>query len=222
MCLFWSIIRIENVVRFLDCSLSGTVDPVLSGFFYTSRIERMTRSHIILWFVLLPGCMSLPITDGMHSVLPPKHAKVVVWGNDTRTSDSAMTWLKKRKLVVIERGALKLSMDEKSLDFSHTLEDEAIILRVSRELGIKMVVFVDRVGDLRAPMVAIRGVDVDNHQILWSGSARYPNYSNKTPSDLLVNLTCQALATAWGYQTPGTQFSALYKNSCESSSQPLS
>jgi len=191
--------------------------PAQHAFF-----PRLKSWAVLISIVALPGCMTVPITDGSHSVLPSKHAKVIVWGNDTRTSDSAMTWLKKRRLMVIERGALKLSMDEKSLDFSHTLEDEAMILRVSRELGIKMVVFVDRVGDLRAPMVAIRGVDVDTHQILWSGSARYPDYSNKTPSDLLVNLTCQALATAWGFQTPGSQYSALYRNSCEVSSPPLS
>ena len=157
----------------------------------------------------------------MQTVLPTKQAKVVVWGNDTRTADSAMTWLQKRGLVVIERGALKLSLDEKSLDFSHTLEDEAMILRVSKEFGIKWVIFVDRVGELRAPMVAVRGVNVETHQVLWSGNARYTQYSNQTPSDLLAKLTCQALATAWGFQTPGTQFSALFTNSCELSSRSL-
>ena len=195
-----------------------TVNAATPGKF----IARMRSLAASLWIVFVSGCMSLPITDGMHSVLPSNQAKVVVWGNDTRTTDSAMTWLQKRGLAVIERGSLKLSMDEKSLDFSHTLEDEAMILKVSRELGINTVVFVDRVGDLRAPMVAVRGVDVETHQVLWSGSARYADYSNHTPSDLLVNLTCQALATAWGFQKPGTQFSAFYRNSCELSSRPWS
>lgn len=133
---------------------------------HTYITKKFIRFHIIFASMLLAGCGSFPITDGMRSAIPPKYSKVVVWGNDTRTTDSAMTWLQKRGIIVIERGALKLALNEKSLDFSHTLEDEALILRMSMDLNLDLVVFVDRVGDLRAPMVAIRGVDVDSHQVL--------------------------------------------------------
>ena len=178
-------------------------------------MEQFTRVTLIVWCVFVAGCAPFPITDGMGTVFPRKHAQVVVWGNDTRTINSAIIWLQKRGIVVLERGAIKLALNEKSLDFSHTLEDEALVLRMSKDLGLDTVIFVDRVGDLRAPMVAIRGVDVLTNQVWWSGSARYASYTNQTPSDQLVNLTCHALATAWGFQVPGTQYSVIQSNPCE-------
>jgi hypothetical protein len=47
-------------------------------------------------------------------------------------------------------------------------------------------------------MVSVRGVDVETARILWSGYARYPDYVKRPFSDLLVTLTCHALAMAWG------------------------
>jgi hypothetical protein len=75
---------------------------------------------------------------------------------------------------------------------------DATVLKAAKGLGVKTVVFITQSGDVRAPIVAVRGVDVETMQILWSGSARYPEYMKRPFSDLLVNLTCEALAAAWG------------------------
>jgi len=75
---------------------------------------------------------------------------------------------------------------------------DAAVLKAAKSLGAKMVVFITQSGDVRAPIVAVRGVDVETTQILWSGSARYAEYMKRPFSDLLVNLTCEALAAAWG------------------------
>jgi hypothetical protein len=76
--------------------------------------------------------------------------------------------------------------------------NDATMLKAAKRAGVKLVVFVTQSGDVRAPIVTVRGVDVETMQVLWSGSARYPEYTKRPFSDLLVNLTCEALAAAWG------------------------
>jgi len=53
--------------------------------------------------------------------------------------------------------------------------------------------------------VAIRGVDVETGEILWNATARFTRQVPGSPEDLLMKLTCQALATAWGFRPPGGQ-----------------
>ena len=61
-------------------------------------------------------------------------------------------------------------------------------------------VFADRVGDSRPPMVSVRGVDISNGRILMSGSARYESFEALPSNDSLSILTDQALMSAWGIQ----------------------
>jgi hypothetical protein len=73
-------------------------------------------------------------------------------------------------------------------------------------MGVQEVVFVDRGGDDRAPMISVRGVQTESGRVHWSGTARYDTFETRPPKDTLANLTCQALATAWGLREPGTKW----------------
>ena len=53
--------------------------------------------------------------------------------------------------------------------------------------------------------VSVRGVDVETSEVLWTGNARYPQQTGGGPEDTLMKLTCQALATAWGFRPAGDQ-----------------
>lgn len=158
------------------------------------------------WMLLLAACSSTPVTDGFLSDLPKPGTLTIVWGNDSSAVGVATTWLQKRGLSVIERSALAVDVDRERTDVAHTLLDEAAILQSAKKLGVQEVVFVDRGGDYRAPMITVRGVRIESSQVHWSGSARYSTFEIRPPKDTLADLTCQALATAWNFRPPGTKW----------------
>lgn len=50
--------------------------------------------------------------------------------------------------------------------------------------------------------VSIRGVNVETSEVAWSGTARFSK-PVRGIEDALTKLTCQALATAWGFRPAG-------------------
>jgi hypothetical protein len=150
--------------------------------------------------LLLSGCVaSSPLTEGFHTDLPPRHTIALIWGSQPAVVAAATTWLLQRGLIVIEQSKLQPILAD-----AHTPElpvsKDTTVLKAAKSLGVKVVVFITQSGDVRAPIVTVRGVDVETAQIFWSGSARYPEYMKRPFSDLLVNLTCEALAAAWGLE----------------------
>jgi hypothetical protein len=121
----------------------------------------------------------------------------LIWASHPPIVATATTWLLQQGVVVLEQSKLQQILAEApspELPFAN----EAAVLRAAKRLGIQLVVFITQSGDVRAPIVTVRGVDVETTQILWSGSAGYPAYMTRPFSDLLVDLTCEALAAAWG------------------------
>ena len=57
--------------------------------------------------------------------------------------------------------------------------------------------------DTTSSAVSIRAVDLESGKIRWTGSAHYRDMRIKEPGDSSMTLTCQALATAWGFREPG-------------------
>ena len=157
------------------------------------------------WVLLLAACSSPPVTDGFLVDLPKPGTPTIVWGNDPNAVGVATTWLQRRGLSIIERSAIAVDIERERTEVAHTLLDEAAIIQAAKRLGVQEVVFVDRGGDYRAPMIAVRGVHIESGRVHWSGSARYPTFKTRPPNDTLANLTCQALATAWNLRPPGTE-----------------
>ncbi len=159
------------------------------------------------WMLLLAACSyPPPVTDGFQSDLPKPGTPTIVWGDDLSAVGTATTWLQKRGLSVVERSLLILDFESETMNLGHTLRDEATVLQAAKKRGAAHVVFVDRGGDYRAPMITVRGVDVESGRVQWSGSARYAAFETRPPKDTLANLTCEALATAWGLRPSGTKW----------------
>ena len=159
----------------------------------------------LAWIMLLAACCHPPVTDGFLADLPKPGTPTIVWGNDASAVGVATTWLQKRGLSIIERSTLAIDVDTDGTNVAHTLLDEAEILKAAKQHAVEEVVFVDRGGDYRAPMITVRGVRMESGRVHWSGSARYATFENRPPKDTLANLTCQALATAWNFRPPGTK-----------------
>ena len=184
----------------------------------------MRMTHVGLWLISLTvGCTNLyPVTDGFHKTLPQQNTRAVVWADHPATAGTATIWLQKRGLTIVERGKLQQVFNEQQIRLTHTPDDEAQVLRVGKLLGAEMVIFVDTSfqKELRSSYyadankaeggmhteysasVSIRGVNVGTSEVAWSGTARYPNPVGGI-EDALAKLTCQALATAWGFRPPG-------------------
>ncbi|WP_454063730.1 hypothetical protein [Candidatus Nitrospira salsa] len=157
-----------------------------------------------LWVLLLlmTGC-TLPITDGYHHELPNSKTQVIVWGNHPAVVETTTTWLQKHGLLTLDPTTIGETLKTKDIRWTHTFQDERSILKAAQELGVQEVVFANRYGDRRAPSVSVRGVDAKTNRLLWIGSGRYPEYLTQPENDIVTKLTCQALATAWGYRLPG-------------------
>jgi hypothetical protein len=158
------------------------------------------------WLLLLVLCSCAPITNGFHADLPKLATATIVWGDDLSAVGTATTWLQRQGLAVTERSLLANTLEMENMDLAHTLKDEAAILQTAKKMGVQEVVFVDRGGDDRAPMISVRGVQTESGRVHWSGTARYDTFETRPPKDTLANLTCQALATAWGLREPGTKW----------------
>jgi hypothetical protein len=172
-----------------------------------TMVASTTAAFLSLFFT---GCETVPVADGFHTTLPTARSVVAVWGNHPTVTAAATTWLLHQDLMVLEQAKLQQLVADAHPDAR--MFKEAAVIQAAKSLGVRTVLFITHSGDLRAPMVAVRGVDVETAHILWSGTARYPDYVHRPFSDLLVNLTCQALAVAWGRDKK--------EPTCEASAQP--
>lgn len=167
-----------------------------------------------------------PITDGFRNSLPKSGDRVVVWGGHPAATGSAINWLQRQGLRIVERAQLRKVFDEQHIQLTHTPDDEAQVLRVGKLLGANAVVFIDtpvtggsrtsggsfaygNVGSSSLDSASvystsawIRGVSIETGEVLWSATARYQeSFSNL--DNMLAVLTCHALGTAWGYRPSG-------------------
>ena len=168
--------------------------------------------------ILLQGCISkpppiavhYPITSGSHETLPSSRDRILVWGEEPLT-DMAVEWLIAHHYAAIIRPETELSQAKEQ---AHTFSDRTLALSVAQNVGADFVLFLDREESKHGALVetrcddqfyvdvAVRGVSVSTGAVVWRGNAHYPlcvNLSRRT----FQSLTCQALATAWGFRPSG-------------------
>jgi len=124
---------------------------------------------------------------------------IVIVGNNNTANSMATIWLQKRGLLVLERSQLDQILAEQQLRLVRSSDDEAMLLHVGRIAGASQIIFIDTTSST----VSIRAVDLESGKIRWTGSAHYRDMRIKEPGDSSMTLTCQALATAWGFREPG-------------------
>ena len=179
-------------------------NPIDHLMWYTAKsLSTILGSMLVGIILLFSGCSPVPITDGFHSELPTAGTRIIVWGNHPAVVETATTWLKKQGLYTFDPASVGRVLKKKDVQWVHTFQDEMAVLQAAEILGAEQVVFTNRLGDRRAPGVSVRGVRVKTNQVMWIGSGRYSDYLKNPENDLLAKLTCQALATAWGYRPAG-------------------
>ena len=173
--------------------------------------------------VTLAGCQSynaLPVTqtDGSYGKLPSTSTKAAVWGTRPEAVQSLTTWLLKRGLILIDDVKIDQIASEIRLRQPVPPFSNADVFKLGKIAGAKQVIFIDAdVTTWRTSVIEnffeqpptytasvfIRALDAETGEIHWNGKAR----SMDKFTDLregIDQLTCHALATAWGLRQPGT------------------
>ena len=142
-------------------------------------------------------------TDGSQT--PPstrEPLRLAVWGTTPSVVGAATTWLQKRGVSVIERTRLQHILTEQKVRLTATPDREGDLLTIGKLAGASVFVFADGHAIPGNASVSVRAVDVETAIVLWSGNAQYTGplvYVDYA----LAGLTCEALATAWGFRVPG-------------------
>ena len=159
---------------------------------------------LLLCFAQL-ACAGFPVqTDRSQTpLLPQGYDRLAVWGSTPSMVGAATTWLQERGVSVIERTRLLHIMTEQKVRLTMKPDREGDLLAIGKRAGASLVVFADFDGIPDNANVTIRAVDVESAVVLWSGSAQYTGSLVHDVDYVLAGLTCEALATAWGFRRPG-------------------
>jgi hypothetical protein len=186
----------------------------------------LTALFFILW---IQGCAGqiMPISNGSQSDLPEPGSTVIVWGQHKGAVGETVTLLQKSGLRIVERSRLQQVFDEQKIRLTYSTDDDAQILKVGKILGAGSIVFVDTEtsssqrsgafvsqygGSSHSEMVtnvsvAVRGVNVESGEVMWTGTAHYPQAINN-PEAGIIYLTQTAVVR-------GLCPSAYWKNETE-------
>ena len=138
-----------------------------------------------------------------------------MWGAEPEAVKSLKTWLLKQRIPLIDDVKLNQVASEKRL---HEPVSNADVLKLAKILGANQVIFVDAdiqkwqrqeilsfLGQAPAYKASlfVRAVNTESGEIDWSGKAQSTEDFTNLPEGI-HQLTCHALATAWGLRSPGT------------------
>jgi len=152
---------------------------------------------------LHPTGVHFPITRGSHILLPSEQQRILIWGNPSLTP-AAEEWLRSHHYssILLPR------------QISRTASDRQTALAIAAELNAAFVLILEqdelKEGALIEPhcgllfniQVDVRGLSVERQEIVLRGNAHYPHCVERSDK-IIQSLTCQALATAWGFRPSG-------------------
>jgi len=182
------------------------------------------------------------VTEGSSKRLPPKNARVAVWGLRPVVTNAVAGWLRERGHAVIEPVELQRLFDQQHVSVTHSFADEQQALRAAKELQAELVILTQSALDttivdsaatktaatpypgsmptvLSSASVSVRGLDVAAGEQVLNGTAKYPQQLTAAGQETLAILTCKALETAWGFTPPGEQ-TFLPDKPCPAGGQP--
>lgn len=177
----------------------------------------------VILFLALAGCQtynSQPITqtDGTYLQAPNAYLKAAVWGARQESVQSLTTWLMKRGLILVDDVKMNQIASDIRVNHTGTPVSNADVFKLGKIAGAKEIIFIDtdvttwqtnqiedlfgQTREIYTASVFIRAVDADSGDIQWSGKAlSMDKFTNLKEG--IHQLTCHALATAWGLRPPG-------------------
>jgi Protein of unknown function (DUF3365) len=202
------------------CPGDMNVNGGINLFFKLGSYLASSNLVVAMLLVMLASCQTsstphVTETDGSYLRLPDNSTKALVWGTEPEAVKSLKTWLLKQRIPLIDDVKLNQLASEMGLNKSISSAD---VLKLAKTIGAKQVIFVDAdvyksqrddiasffgQATIYKASLFIRAVNAETGEIDWSGKAQ----SRESFTDLsegIHQLTCHALATAWGLRQPGT------------------
>ena len=166
---------------------------------------------VVSTLLILEGCFSkpppsgvhFPIARGSHTLLPTEQQRIIILG-DPLLARVAEEWFRAHHYSSI------LMLPQ----ISQASSDRQGMMTVAAEQNAEFVIILEReelndgalvkphCGSLFNIHVNVRGLSVENRKTVLLGNAHYPHCIERSDTTL-QNLTCQALATAWGFRPSG-------------------
>lgn len=172
---------------------------------------------ILTILLLLAGCpkappsgVRFPITSGSHHALPTAQQRILLWGDPALTAIAA-EWLRSHhytSVLLPDKGSFR------AYQVSRGLSDRKTALAVAKDMRAEFVLLLDReqskegallesqCGALFAVNVTVQAFSVESGAAVLRGNAHYPHCVD-LGGETFRSLTCQALATAWGFRPSG-------------------
>jgi hypothetical protein len=163
----------------------------------------MRRSLVFLILVLAAcGGTLYPITNGTYTSLPPQGTAVAVWGVNEDAVSAAEDWLERRGLVIVPRKKLRASLPSDEQHVAQVAMKQ--VVAAAAAAGATEVVLVETAALPAFPAsVIVHGLDAATGNEVWQASAWFA-VAEVGHRDLKMDtLTCQALATLWGFRPAG-------------------
>jgi hypothetical protein len=171
----------------------------------------ITLACFLSILLLLEGCYStpppsgvhFPITNGSHTLLPSERQRILIWG-DPLLARVADEWLRSHHYsnILMFPQIPHRSSDRQAALAVATEANAEFVLMLEREELKEEALIQANCGALFNITVDVRGLSVERGGSILRGNAHYPHCVERN-DQTFQNLTCQALATAWGFRSSG-------------------
>lgn len=171
----------------------------------------ITLTCFLSILLLLEGCLSnpppsdvhFPITSGAHTFLPSEEQRILIWGDPLPTL-VADEWLRSHHYshTLIPPPLSHASSDRQAAFAVAAKANAAFVLILEQEELKEGALIQANCGALFNITVTVRGLSVEHQEVVLRGNAHYPQCVGDNDRTV-QNLTCQALATAWGFRPSG-------------------
>lgn len=150
-----------------------------------------------------PAGVHFPITSGFHTLLPTGRQRVLLWG-DPHLIRVAEAWLHSHHYVqVLISPQIRDTQADRQAVLAQAAEQNAEFVLIVELQETHEGTLLDSRCDTRLnTTVDVRGVSVERNETVLRGRAHYPQCVEHSDK-IIQNLTCQALATAWGFRPSG-------------------
>ncbi|MDF0667236.1 MAG: hypothetical protein P0119_14325 [Nitrospira sp.] len=150
-----------------------------------------------------PSGVHFPITNGSHTLLPSEEQRILIWGDPLLTS-VADEWLRSHHYshTLIPPPRSHTSSDRQGAFAVAAEANAAFVLMLEQEALKEGALIRANCGALFNINVHVRGLSVERQEAVLRGNAYYPQCVGDNDKTV-QNLTCQALATAWGFRPSG-------------------
>lgn len=171
----------------------------------------LSPACLLTIILLLAGCISkrppagihFPIANGFHVRLPSEQQRILIWG-EPPLSNVAEEWLRSHHYSnVLNPPPTQHPILDREAILMPTIEHQADVVLILKREELKTGALIEsHCGDRFNISVTVRGLSRVSQETVFRGSAHYPQCVERN-HEVLKNLTCQALATAWGFRPSG-------------------